>query len=243
MSDIAARLSHVREQISDALCRTGRPERAVTLVAVSKLMPSSSVTEAIRAGHTCFGENYVQEALEKFTRIEAELKVTGMLSAETKLSLHLIGPLQRNKVRRAVGWFNVLETVGCEKTLHLVSDEAIKKSIVQQVFIQVNISGEESKSGCPPSEVEKLIRAARSLKGVSVNGLMSIGTPPTESQTLIDRREFVDLRNLRDELEKRCSISLPELSMGMSNDFVEAIEEGATVVRVGSAIFGERPGA
>lgn len=242
MSDIAQRLSTVREQIADALRRAGRAPGSVTLVAVSKQISEHAVLEAIHAGQRCFGENYVQEAQEKFTTIRDNGN-SFFLDGNTALSLHLIGPLQSNKVKRAVGVFTVLQTISSTKTIRLVSAEAEKKKINQQVLIQVNISGEDTKSGCAPSDVEELINVAQDLHGVSVTGLMSIGTPLSAEFEIVNRREFARLRALRDELENKCGVRLPDLSMGMSGDYVEAIEEGATIVRVGSAIFGDRPGA
>ena len=212
MSEVSDRIMDVRRKIEDALRRSGRPSSSVTLVAVSKLMPAEVIIDTIKAGHYCFGENYLQEALEKFAHVRDQLQRLVELSNVPSISLHFIGPLQSNKIKRAVGNFAVLETVASEKALSLVSDEAIKKGIVQQVFIQVNVSGEESKSGCAPSETELLITTAQSLAGVVVQGLMAIGTPPDNTSDSVNRSEFVRLRNLRDEVQQRCGVLIHELS-------------------------------
>ena len=237
MTEVSELLLRVKEQIAGAEAQVGRAPGSVSLVAVTKLVKLPAVMEAVMAGQRCFGENYVKEAIDKYTEVSRLISSSENSSKVKNLSLHLIGPLQSNKIRRAVGFFSVIESVASEKTLQQIHDEAVRRNITQRVLIQVNISSEASKSGCPPKDLEQLLLRAKLFGSVKIDGLMAIGTAGAIE---IRRREFGELRALRDRMERSCGMSLPELSMGMSDDFVEAIEEGATIVRIGSAIFGER---
>jgi pyridoxal phosphate enzyme (YggS family) len=207
----------------------------VTLIAVSKTVSPERMREAIYAGQRVFGENYLQEALAKSGEFVNE-------SVDGKgVELHCIGHLQRNKVREAVKLFEVIHTVDSIKLCEEIQKEALRIGKVQKVLLQVNVAGEESKWGATEGEAETLLRHALALPNVQVLGLMTIGEFHEETASdAVRRRDFIRLRALRDRLAASVGRELPELSMGMSHDFELAIEEGATAVRVGSAIFGAR---
>ena len=192
----------------------------VTLLAVSKAQPAEAVREAYAAGQRHFGENYVQEWREK---AEALSDLPG-------LAWHFVGSLQTNKVKYLVGRVALVHTVDRLELAREISRRSSQRGVATAVLLEVNVAGEASKSGCPPAEVPALAEAVRALPGLELRGLMCI--PPAEGDP---RPHFRALRALRDRL------GLAELSMGMSGDYPAAIEEGATVVRVGTAIFGERP--
>lgn len=232
MNEIADNLARVNSRIAEAANRAGRDPKEIKLLAVSKMKPLETVQAAVDAGHWLFAENYVQAAREKFPHVVAK---------ERRLELHMIGALQRNKVARAIELFDVIETVDRLSLAEEISKQAQRLETTQRILIQVNISGEQTKSGCAPDEVADLCRAALSLPGLQVEGLMSIGTwyePGTVES--ISRKEFQQMRELRDVVAAELGVSLSELSMGMSGDFELAIEEGASIVRVGSSIFGAR---
>jgi PLP dependent protein len=222
---IAARLGQVRERIALAAARAGRDPAAVRLAAVSKAQPAAAIREAWEAGQRLFGENYVQELLAK----QAEL------DGLEGLTWHFIGHLQRNKVKSVVGRVATL-AVDSERLVAEVSKRATDRSEVVDVLLEVNLGGEATKSGCAPGAAGALLDAARRAPAVRVVGLMVI--PPFDIGAEAARDYFKALRELRDRLGGEAA--LPELSMGMSHDFEVAIEEGATLVRVGTAIFGER---
>lgn len=192
----------------------------VTLVAVSKGHPAAAIREAFAAGQRSFGENYVQEWREK-----AEA-----LSDLPDLAWHFVGSLQTNKVKHLVGRVALVHAVDRLELAREISKRSAGRGTATAVLLEVNVAGEASKSGCAPGEVPALAEAVRALPGLDLRGLMCI--PPAEGDP---RPHFRTLRALRDRL------GLPELSMGMSGDYPAAIEEGATIVRVGTAIFGERP--
>ena len=223
---VAENTARVLERMAAAERRAGRALGSVKLVAASKAQPLSLIMEAHAAGVAAFGENYLQEAQEK---------IAGLTGAEW----HMIGKLQGNKVRKAVSLFSWIQTVDSRKRLDEISRCAIEAKKITPVLLEVNLEGEDSKAGISPGELPALAEASTGLPGVKVCGLMAIppyGIDPEES-----RPYFVRLRNLRDELSRgNPSLDLRELSMGMSGDFEEAIEEGATIVRVGTAIFGDR---
>jgi pyridoxal phosphate enzyme (YggS family) len=225
---VAENLSRVLDRIARAERRAGRPAGSVKLIGASKTQPLSAILEARAAGLTVFGENYVQEAEEK---------IAGLPDAEW----HMIGKLQGNKVRKAVSLFSWIQTADSGKRLEEISRCGAEAGKVIPVLLEINLGGEESKAGIPPEELPALAESSAGLNGVKVSGLMAIppyGIDPEES-----RPYFVRLRELRDLLSRRFpSLDLRELSMGMSGDFEEAIEEGATMVRVGTAIFGFRAG-
>ena len=226
MSDIAARLDLVRGKVAEALKRSGRTDGDVELLAVSKTWPAEVVGEAVAAGHKLFGENKVQEAEAKVPLLPADL------------AWHLVGPLQRNKVRKALPLFQTLHGVGSLKLAEAIERVAGELGCHPRIFLQINIGSEESKSGFLPDEIERDLEVLLNLERTEVLGLMTI--PPREEDPSEIRRWFVQLRELRDKLEQVGGAPLPGLSMGMSHDYEIAIEEGSTIVRVGSAIFGPR---
>lgn len=225
---VAENVGRILDRIARAEKRAGRAPGSVKLVAASKTQPLSLVLEAHAAGLTVFGENYVQEAAEK---------VPGLPGAEW----HMIGKLQGNKVRKAVSLFSWIQTADSAKRLEEISRCAAEEGKVVPVLLEVNLEGEESKAGISPADLRGAAESAAGLPGVKVSGLMAIppyGMDPEES-----RPYFVRLRELRDALSRELpAADLRELSMGMSGDFEAAIEEGATMVRVGTAIFGTRAG-
>lgn len=220
-STLSQRLSAVRDRIADAAVRAGRDPAEVTLVAVSKTHSASAVLEAVAAGQVVFGENKVQEAEWKRPEVGAG-------------TWHLIGHLQSNKARKAVKVFDVIESVDsldlAQRLERICGEEGREKL---PVFIQVDLAGEETKTGAPESELADIIGFVKGAKHLELRGLMTI--PPFLDDPEDIRPYFTRLRGLRDAL-------VPDggLSMGMSSDFEVAIEEGATLVRVGTAIFGER---
>jgi pyridoxal phosphate enzyme (YggS family) len=214
---LADKLSHVRAQLAQAARASGRHPDSVTLLAVSKTMPAERVREAIAAGQTLFGENYAQELRDKAREV-------------SDARWHFIGPLQRNKVKYVVGVAELIHSVDSVALLDEIAARADKLGIVQRCLVQVNLGAESQKSGCPIDEAPALVRAFAARRGAQCDGLMCIppdGVPP--------RPFFDNLARLA------AAEGLGTLSMGMSADFAEAIAAGATIVRVGSAIFGERP--
>jgi pyridoxal phosphate enzyme (YggS family) len=225
VDSIQARLKTVQAEIKQATILAGRAPESVTLVAVSKMFPTAAILSAFNAGQAIFGENYAQELVQKSDELR---------SMSPAPEFHFIGKLQRNKVKHVVGRCALIQSVD---RIELVQE--IAKHGGSAVLLQVNISGEETKSGVRDNEVFTLLEQALSIQSIKVLGLMTIGQFEVMDIEL-RRREFVRLRELRDSLQQRFGVELPELSMGMSNDFELAIEEGATIVRVGSAIFGQR---
>ena len=193
------------------------------LLAVSKTKPESLVREAYAAGQRDFGENYVQELVAK----------AAALADLPDLRWHLIGPLQRNKVKQVVPVASLVHTVDRAALAEELSKRAAAAGRTVRVLLEVNVAGEASKAGCSPDEAPALAAAVRSLPGLSLGGLMTI--PPDTEDRELARPYFRRLREIRDAIG-----DLPELSMGMSHDFEIAVEEGATIVRVGTAIFGSR---
>ena len=193
---------------------------------VSKTWPAETVSEVVAAGQICFGENKVQEAEGKIPALPTHLK------------WHLIGHLQRNKVRKALPLFGTLHGIDSLKLARYTSGIALELGLKPEVYLQVNLAGEGSKNGYVPEELRRDFDALLSLDGIEIIGLMCI--PPAVSIPEEARPWFVKLRQLRDELTALSGHPLPGLSMGMSGDFDVAIEEGSTIVRVGSAIFGSR---
>lgn len=229
-SDIRGNLRAVKKRIADAAERAGRDVDDVKLVAVSKTHPASVLREAIAAGATVLGENKVQEAESKI----------GELSRDAA-EWHLIGHLQSNKARKAVELFDVIhsvDSVELAQRLERICVELGRDEL--SVFVQVDLAGEATKSGIPEDEVPELVEYLKTCKRLRFNGLMIL--PPFFDDAETTRPFFKRLRAIRDDLaaENAFSNGIGELSMGMSHDFEVAIEEGATVVRVGTAIFGER---
>ena len=219
--DISQSLARIRARIEAAALRVGRDPASVTLVAVSKTHPAEAVAAALTAGQTVFGENRVQEAAQKFPALR---------ESRPDLRLHIIGGLQTNKAREAVRLADVIESLDRPKLAHAIAEAMAKENRRPELMVQVNIGDEAQKSGVPRSEAGAFIRACREEWGLPVTGLMCI--PPAEGDP---RPHFAALAGLAKEH------GLAKLSMGMSGDFEIAIEEGATLVRVGSAIFGARP--
>ncbi len=231
---LAPRLDAVRSRIAAACSRCGRLPEEVKLVAVSKVQPLAKIRALIDCGHLVFGENYVQEAEEKIHALVRD-------DSRPRAEFHLIGHLQSNKVKRAVGLFDVIETVDRPKLLREIAKIAAQRGRTQRILVQVNASGEASKHGAAPEETQELCMEAAQLPALQLEGLMCIGRyfSPQEDDAR-RRQDFKLLRELRDEVEKTTGLELPQLSMGMSADFELAIEEGASIVRVGSALLGER---
>jgi PLP dependent protein len=227
---IADRVAAVRERIARAAARAGRRPDEITLVAVSKTFPPEAVREAFEAGLRDFGENKVQEAEGKVAAL-AEERAAG-------LRWHLVGHLQSNKARKAIPLFDLIHSVDSaalgSKLEHLGAE--LQKRV--RALVQVDLAGEASKSGLPERELFPALETLRGLKAVSVDGLMIL--PPFENDPERSRPFFRRLRELRDEAQRQSLLRAGELSMGMSHDFEVAIEEGASIVRVGTAIFGER---
>ena len=230
--EIAARLAAVRERIARAANRARRDPAAVRLVLASKTQPSAAIRAAYAAGAREFGENYVQEAAAKQDALDDLQGFKG----PRDLRWHLIGHLQTNKARDAADRFALIHSLDSAR-LGLALGRARPAPPVR-VLIEVNAAGEASKSGVAAAEVERLIEETRA--SVEILGLMTI--PPPASDPERSRSHFVALRAMRDRLAAATGLALSELSMGMTDDFEVAIEEGATIVRVGRAIFGERRG-
>jgi PLP dependent protein len=221
---IAARLAEVRERIEGAAIFSGRRADAVRLVLASKTQPAAAIVAAYEAGARDFGENYVQEAVAK----------RGELKTLEDLQWHLIGNLQSNKVRVAVATFDLIQTVdrpSLAATLYRIRPEPLIP-----VLIEVNIAGEISKAGVAPDAAESLVDTIR--EKVAIRGLMTV--PPLSSNQSKSRRWFSAMRELRDGIAAKTGLALRELSMGMTDDYEAAIAEGATMVRIGRGVFGER---
>jgi len=223
MSDIGTNLEIVREQIAVAAARSGR---SVDLLVVSKTWPAEVVRGAVEAGQRLFGENRLQEGEEKIPALPDGLE------------WHFIGGLQRNKVRKVLPLFSVVHSLSSMKLVRHADRIAGELGLKPKVFLEVNIGGEENKHGFSPDEIRENIEGVLGLGNMSLQGLMCI--PPRVENPEEARPWFAKVRELREELEACGGIELPGLSMGMSGDFEVAIEEGATIVRVGSAIFGPR---
>ena len=224
--EIAANLEMVRETIAEAERKSGRSAGSVELVAVTKTHSAEVVQLAVEAGQLLFGENRVQEAKAKIPELPS------------KLRWHLIGHLQSNKARLALTLFEMIHGVDSIDLLQHLNRVAEDVGVFPRVLLQVNVAGESSKFGFPPqkllSEVESIVQIDR----LQIEGLMTI--PPLAPSPEQSRKYFVQLRELRDRLEREFKFPLPHLSMGMTADYGVAVEEGATLVRVGTAIFGER---
>ena len=227
MDEIRERVAAVRRRIEGAAKRSGRSASAVTLVAVSKTAPVEAVREAVAAGATILGENRVQEAHDKIEALAG--------AAEW----HLIGHLQTNKVKLAVGLFERIHSLDSIRLAHEIERHAGDAGRQVRCLVQVNAGDEEQKDGASEDEVRPLLEATNGMPHILVEGLMAI--PPFLSDPEAVRPYFRRLRVLRDELASD-GFSLPDLSMGMTQDFEAAIEEGATLVRVGTAVFGPREG-
>ena len=226
--DLKNRLENVNDRINKAALKCGRDPENIHLVAVSKTIPANRVKEAIELGVTILGENYVQEARDKFN-------VLGTYP----VSWHFIGHLQTNKAKFAVRLFDLIHSVDTLKLARELDKQAKKVNKFQDILIQINVSKEPSKSGSDIENAANLIKDIVHLENVSLKGFMAM--PPFFNNPEKARPYFIALRNLRDQIQKTLpGVALNELSMGMTGDFEVAIEEGATFVRIGTAIFGER---
>jgi pyridoxal phosphate enzyme (YggS family) len=226
MQAISENLAHVLSVISDAARQSGRSPDSVRLIAVSKTHSVEVIQEAIEAGQLTFGENRIQEAQPKISALPA------------KLHWHLIGHLQSNKARLALPLFELIHGVDSLELLSHINHVAGDLGLFPRVLLQVNVAAEASKFGFAPGKLVDLIEEIVKFDRVQIDGLMAI--PPLAPSAEHSRRYFVTLRELRDKLAAEFRFPLPELSMGMSSDFRVAVEEGATMVRVGTSVFGER---
>lgn len=220
MMDLAARLASIKEKITNAEKMAGRRAGGVRLVAVSKFHPVEAVRDVLTSGHRLFGENRVQEAKGKFVTLRQEFP---------DLELHLIGPLQTNKADEAVRLFDVIETLDRPALAKALAKAMAKTGRKIPCYIEVNIGREEQKAGVAPEDLAAFLGECRATHGLTVTGLMCIPTQGADPRPFFARMR---------ELAKQHA--LPNLSMGMSGDFEQAIAEGATEIRVGTAIFGER---
>src|SRR5437667_3400825 len=226
MTSVAENLERVREQIARAAAKSGRTTDDVELVAITKTHPADKVREAIEAGHTLFGESRIQEARAKIPELPSNLR------------WHFVGHLQKNRIRQALP---LLEMIHSVDSLALAQDTnriAEQEGLHPRVLLEVNVAGEGSKFGFSPEKLRDQMEGLLALPRLSILGLMSI--PPIANEAAASRKYFVQLRELRDSLQTEFRVDLTQLSMGMTQDFWIAVEEGATLVRVGTAIFGER---
>jgi pyridoxal phosphate enzyme (YggS family) len=226
MEETAAALARVREQIAAAAQKAGRSPDEIELVAVTKTHAAEKVEAAVEAGQTLFGESRVQEARVKIPLLPSRLR------------WHFIGHLQKNKIRHALPLFELFHGIDSRALAEEMQRIADETGMEPGVLLEVNMAGEASKHGFAPDGLRRDLEALLSLGRLTIKGLMTI--PPLAPEAEASRRYFVALRELRDELETEFNVGLPQLSMGMSGDFPIAIEEGATLVRVGTAIFGQR---
>jgi len=230
MSDVRENILRIRERIAAAAVRSGRDPSEVRLMGVTKTVGDDRILQAIEAGIDIIGENYVQEAKRK-------IELMGK-----SVEWHFIGHLQSNKARYAVRLFDMIHSVNRVSLAEELNRRAAAAGLVCRVLVEVNLAGEESKSGAPPEEAPGLVRAVSQLANLSVRGLMTMA--PWYEDPEKARPCFAGLRGLRDRIdaEKIPNVTLRELSMGMTDDFEVAVEEGSTIVRIGRAIFGERAG-
>jgi len=229
MNTIAARLTAILGRIRTAAAAVGRSAAEIRIVAASKTFPPSAIREAVAAGVAHIGENYIQEARDKY----------GVLQG-IPVKWHFIGHLQTNKAKYAVRMFDLIHNVDSYRLAFEIDRCARKIDKLQAVLIQVNLAAEDSKSGAAPDEALPLIRRAAALENIAVKGLMTL--PPYFNAPEKVRPFFAALRRLRDRIdaERIENIAMQELSMGMTGDFEAAVAEGATLLRIGTAIFGER---
>lgn len=226
MQEIAANLVAVRQRIHAACLRAGRSPDTVELIAVSKTLPAEAVRVACEAGQTHFAESRLQEALPKIDALSGNLH------------WHFIGRVQRNKVRKLLPSFEVIHAMDSLRLATYADEIAAELGLFPKLMLQVNVADEASKGGFEPAQLRSEMDALLRLKRLDFLGLMAI--PPAAPDAESARHWFVRVRDLRDSLEREFGLSLPALSMGMSGDYEVAVEEGATHVRVGSAIFGQR---
>jgi len=226
MVSIAENLKRVRDRIAEAAAKAGRAVDDVELVAITKTHLAEKVREAVEAGHTLFGESKVQEARAKIPQLPSNLR------------WHFVGHLQKNKIRHALPLFELFHGIDSLALAEEINRIATDEGMHPCVLLEVNVAGEGSKFGFTPEAVRTEMESMLALPRLSIEGLMCI--PPLAEEAEASRKYFVQLRELRDSLETEFQLKLPHLSMGMTQDFWIAVEEGATLVRIGTAIFGER---
>ena len=226
MNSIAENLERVREQIAGAAARVGRVAEEIQLVAITKTHPAEKVREAIEAGQTLFGESRVQEARAKIPELPSNLR------------WHFVGHLQKNKIRHALPLFEMIHSVDSLDLAQDINRIAEEQGMHPRVLLEVNVAGEGSKFGFESETLRAEMESLLALPRLSILGLMTI--PPLAKEAEASRKYFVQMRELRDRLQTEFHVDFAQLSMGMTEDFAVAVEEGASLVRVGTAIFGER---
>ena len=226
MSSIVENLERVREQIAQAASKAGRSADEVELVAITKTHPAEKVRKAIEAGQTLFGESRVQEARTKIPELPSNVR------------WHFVGHLQKNKIRHALPLFELFHGVDSLALAQEMDRIGEEEGLHPRVLLEVNVTGEGSKFGFSPENLRAEMELLLELPRLSILGLMAI--PPLAEQAEASRKYFAELRELRDRLQTEFRVDLAQLSMGMTHDFPIAVGEGATLVRVGTAIFGER---
>jgi pyridoxal phosphate enzyme (YggS family) len=226
MNSIAENLQRVREQMAQAAVKAGRLVEEIELVAIAKTHPAEKVREAIEAGQTLFGESRVQEARRKIPELPSNVR------------WHFVGHLQKNKVRHALPLFEIIHSVDSLALAEEINRIAQEEGLHPRVLLEVNVGGEGSKFGFAPERLRTELESLLALPRLSILGLMCI--PPIAQEVEASRKYFVQLREFRDSLQTEFRVDLAQLSMGMTQDYWIAVEEGATLVRVGTAIFGER---
>ena len=226
MTSIADNVERVREQIAQAAAKANRNADDVELVAISKTHDAAKVREAIEAGQTLFGESKVQEARVKIPELPSNLR------------WHFVGHLQKNKIRHALPLFEMIHSVDSLELAKDINRIAEEDGLHPRVLLEVNVAGEGSKFGFKSEKLRAEIESLLGLSRLSILGLMCI--PPIAEEAESSRKYFAQLRELRDSLQTEFHVDLAQLSMGMTQDFAVAVEEGATLLRVGTAIFGER---
>jgi hypothetical protein len=221
-------VGHVMERVKNAARRAGRRTEEVTLVAVTKTYGPEVINTALTAGLHHIGENRVQEFLEKAPHVKGDVR------------WHFIGHLQRNKVKKIIGSFALIHSVDSSRLAREISERSMSAGIVQDVLLQVHTAREETKYGISPEALHDFVKDVASLGGIAVRGLMTVGSLVSDPECV--RKEFLLLRQLKDDISEAGieGVTMKELSMGMTGDFEVAIEEGATLIRVGTAIFGKR---
>ncbi len=226
MTSIAENLERVREQIAGAAAKVGRAASEIELVAIAKTHSADKVREAIEAGQTLFGESRVQEARAKIPELPSNLR------------WHFVGHLQKNKIRHALPLFEMIHSADSLELAQDINRIAEEQGMHPRVLLEVNVAGEGSKFGFESETLRAEMESLLALPRLSILGLMTI--PPLAKEAEASRKYFVQLRELRDRVQTEFHVDLAQLSMGMTEDFVVAVEEGATLVRVGTAIFGKR---
>jgi PLP dependent protein len=226
MSSIAENLARVREQIAQVATKVGRSIDDIELLAISKTHPAEKVREAYEAGQTLFGESRLQEARVKIPELPSAIR------------WHFVGHLQKNKIRHALPLFELIHSIDSLALAQEMNRIAEDDGMHPRVLLEVNVAGEGSKFGFAPKKLREEMESLLALPRLSILGLMTI--PPFTEEAEASRKYFVQLRELRDRLQTEFHVDLGQLSMGMTSDFPVAVEEGATLLRVGTAIFGER---